>query len=41
MLAAFGVAFVINFFGVKLAGGVLTILVATMVLLFLGFSAWG
>lgn len=41
MLAAFAVVFVINFFGVKLAGRLLTVLVAAMVLLFLGYSAWG
>jgi APA family basic amino acid/polyamine antiporter len=41
MLIAFGVVFAINFFGVKLAGRILTFLVAAMVLLFLAFSAWG
>lgn len=41
MLGAFAVVFVINFFGVKLAGRVLTILVGVIVVLFLGFCAWG
>jgi basic amino acid/polyamine antiporter, APA family len=41
MLIAFAVVFVINFFGVKLAGRLLTVLVTIMVLLFLGYSAWG
>lgn len=41
MLAAFVVVFAINFFGVKLAGRILTLLVALLVVLFLGFTAWG
>ena len=41
MFGAFAVVFVINVFGVKLAGRFLTLLVAAMVLLFLVFAGWG
>jgi APA family basic amino acid/polyamine antiporter len=41
MLAAFAIVFAINLVGVKVAGRILTLLVAVMVVMFFGFAGWG